>query len=170
MYLGEKDKVIFRIGQGYDAHLLEPDRPLVLGGVEIPHNKGLMGQSDADVLTHAIMDALLGAAAMGDIGAHFPDTDPKWRGASSIGMLKEVVVKLNREGWEINNIDCTIVAQEPKLAPYILQMRESLAATLKVEIGRVSVKATTTEGMGFTGEGMGMKAYAVASIAGNPVK
>lgn len=142
----------------------------MLGGVEIPNNKGLMGHSDADVLTHAIIDALLGAAAMGDIGAHFPDTDPKWRGASSIGMLKEVVVKLNREGWEINNIDCTIVAQEPKLAPYISQMGESLAAALKMEIGRVSVKATTTEGMGPIGEGMGMEAYAVVSIVRNPVK
>jgi len=156
---------IFRIGQGYDAHRLEPDTPLVLGGVEIPHDKGLVGHSDADALVHAVMDALLGAAAMGDIGTHFPDTDPQWRGASSIGMLKKVIAMLAEEGWVVNNIDCTVVAQEPKLAPYISQMRESMAKTISMDVGQISIKAKTTEGMGFTGDGTGMEAYAIASIS-----
>ena len=137
----------------------------MLGGVEIPHDKGLVGHSDADALVHAVMDALLGAAAMGDIGTHFPDTDPQWRGASSIVMLKQVIAMLAEEGWAVNNIDCTVVAQEPRLAPYIPRMRETVAQAIDADVGRVSIKAKTTEGMGFTGDGTGMEAYATASIA-----
>ena len=156
-----------RVGHGYDAHRLETGRPLILGGVEIHSEKGLVGHSDADVLVHAIMDALLGAAAMGDIGDYFPDTDAKWHGASSVGMMKEVAGMLVKAGWVVNNIDSTIVAQAPKLAPYISEMRETLAQALNIDTDRVSVKATTTEGMGFAGQGAGMEAYAVATITGS---
>jgi len=142
---------------------------LVLGGVNIPGKKGLVGHSDADVLAHAVIDALLGAASMGDIGRYFPDTDPKWKDANSIEMLKQIIEMLEDAGWLVSNVDCTVIAEEPRLAPYVPQMRESLAVALNLEVDRVSVKAKTTEGMGFTGEKLGMEAYAVACIVGNPV-
>ena len=154
----------FRIGHGYDVHRLVPDRRLILGGVEIPFSKGLLGHSDADVLTHAIMDALLGAAALGDIGHLFPDTDPAFEGADSLLLAQKVAALLRKNGWEIGNVDATILAQAPKLAPHILQMREKLAAALNISADRISVKATTEEGLGFTGEGLGMAAHAVCLI------
>ena len=154
----------YRIGQGYDVHRLTEGRKLILGGAEIPWEKGLMGHSDADVLTHAVMDALLGAAAMGDIGRHFPDSDPRYEGADSLALLREVVQLLNGNGWEIVNIDSTIVAQRPKLAPYIEAMRENLASGLGVEAGRVNVKATTTERLGFVGRDEGVAAYATCLL------
>ena len=154
----------FRIGHGYDVHRLVPDRRLILGGVEIPFSKGLLGHSDADVLTHAIMDALLGAAALGDIGHLFPDTDPAFEGAASLLLAQKVAALLHKNGWEIGNVDATILAQAPKLAPFILQMREKLAAALNISADRISVKATTEEGLGFTGEGLGMAAHAVCLI------
>ena len=153
-----------RIGHGYDVHRLVPDRALILGGVEIPYEKGLLGHSDADVLTHAVMDALLGALALGDIGKHFPDTDPRYRGADSLSLAKEVCALLHREGWRIGNIDATVLAQAPKLAPHIPQMRKNLAACLGIEEDRVSVKATTEEHLGFTGEGLGIAAHAVCLL------
>lgn len=153
-----------RIGHGYDVHRLVPDRALILGGVEIPYEKGLLGHSDADVLTHAVMDALLGALALGDIGKHFPDTDPRYRGADSLCLAKEVCALLHREGWRIGNIDATVLAQAPKLAPHIPQMRKNLAACLGIEEDRVSVKATTEEHLGFTGEGLGIAAHAVCLL------
>lgn len=153
-----------RIGHGYDVHRLVPDRALILGGVEIPYEKGLLGHSDADVLTHAVMDALLGALALGDIGKHFPDTDPRYGGADSLCLAKEVCALLHREGWRIGNIDATVLAQAPKLAPHIPQMRKNLAACLGIEEDRVSVKATTEEHLGFTGEGLGIAAHAVCLL------
>lgn len=153
-----------RIGHGYDVHRLVPDRKLILGGVEIPWEKGLLGHSDADVLTHALMDALLGAAALGDIGKLFPDNDPAYLGADSIGLLKEVCRILREKGYNICNVDCTVLAQRPKLAPYIQTMRENLAATMGIEIDCVSVKATTEEGLGFTGEGLGIAAHGIVLI------
>jgi len=154
----------FKVGQGYDAHRFETGRRLVIGGVDIKYEKGLAGHSDADVLVHAIMDSLLGAAGMGDIGVHFPDDDPRWRGANSVELLEKVTRLLQDKGWWVNNVDCTVVAERPKLAPYIDAMRENLAKAMQTTPENVNVKATTTEGMGFAGEGMGMEAYAVASI------
>ena len=137
---------------GYDVHRLTEDRKLVLGGVEIPYEKGLLGHSDADVLLHAVMDALLGAAALGDIGKHFPDTDPAYKGISSILLLKHVGGLLRSNGWKIGNIDATVIAQRPKLAPYIRNMCENIAEALDIDIDQINVKATTEEGLGFTGK------------------
>lgn len=153
-----------RIGTGYDVHKLVEGRKLILGGVEIPYEKGLLGHSDADVLIHAIMDALLGAAALGDIGKHFPDSDEKYRGISSLLLLKYVSELITKSGYKIINIDSTIIAQRPKLAAFIPQMRENLAAALGLDISAVSVKATTEEGLGFTGEGLGIASQAVCLI------
>ncbi|MCD7785458.1 MAG: 2-C-methyl-D-erythritol 2,4-cyclodiphosphate synthase [Oscillospiraceae bacterium] len=155
-----------RIGHGYDVHKLVPDRKLILGGVEIPYTLGLLGHSDADVLTHALMDSLLGAAALGDIGKLFPDSDDRYKGADSIELLKEVCRVLRANGFEIVNTDITVIAQKPKLASYILTMRETLASAMGIDIGSVSVKATTEEGLGFTGTGEGISAHAVSLIKG----
>lgn len=153
-----------RIGTGYDVHALKEGRRLILGGVEIPHTMGLDGHSDADVLVHAIMDALLGAAALGDIGKHFPDNDNKYLGISSITLLKNVKNILLENGFEVNNIDSTIVAQKPKLAEFIDTMKQNIACALDIEKSRVSVKATTTEKLGFEGECRGISAQAVCTI------
>lgn len=153
-----------RIGQGYDVHRLVEGRKLILGGVEIPYEKGLLGHSDADVLTHAVMDALLGAAALGDIGKLFPDTDERYHGADSIGLLREVGRVLDENGYKVGNIDCTVVAQAPKLAPHREQMRLNMAQALGIEVNRISVKATTEEKLGFTGDGSGMAAQAIALL------
>lgn len=153
-----------RIGQGYDVHRLVEGRKLILGGVDIPYEFGLLGHSDADVLTHAIMDALLGAAGMGDIGRHFPDTDPRYAGADSLKLLGAVMEKLAEAGWMIGNVDATIVAQRPKLAPYLPQMQRNLAFVMGVRPDQINVKATTEERLGFTGSGEGMAAQAVALL------
>lgn len=153
-----------RVGLGYDVHRLVEGRALILGGVDIPHHKGLLGHSDADVLLHALKDALLGAAGQGDIGRHFPDTDDMYKGISSLNLLAQVKNVLDSHGFRVNNIDSTIVAQAPKLAPFIAQMVENIANTLQIETSQVNVKATTTEGLGFTGLGEGIAAYAIASI------
>lgn len=153
-----------RIGMGYDVHKLSKGRKLILGGVEIPYEKGLLGHSDADVLLHAIMDALLGASALGDIGSHFPDTDPEYEGISSICLLEHVSKLLEKNEYKIVNIDATIIAQKPKMRPYIDQMRACIAAALRIETERVSVKATTEEGLGFTGKGEGISAQAICMI------
>ena len=149
---------------GYDVHKLVEDRALILGGVCIPYEKGLLGHSDADVLIHAVMDALLGAAALGDIGRHFPDSDPKYKGISSMLLLEHVGSLLMENGYVVGNIDATVIAQRPKLAPYIETMRENMAKALKIEVSRVNVKATTEEGLGFTGQGQGIASSAVALI------
>jgi len=154
----------FRIGHGYDAHRLTPGRKLILGGVEINHPSGLDGHSDADVLTHAVMDALLGALALGDIGAHFPPGDPAFKDADSLKLLMSVSQMIGARGYRLSNLDATIIAQEPKLAGYIPAMRENLAGAMDIPIDRVSVKATTEEGMGFTGAGEGMAAHCVALL------
>ncbi len=154
-----------RIGTGYDVHRLGPDRRLVIGGVQIPYELGLIGHSDADVLLHAVMDALLGAAALGDIGKHFPDTDERYRGISSLSLLDSVAKLLEREGWIVENIDATIIAQRPKMRPYIDTMRENIAKTLGIEASQVNVKATTEEGLGFTGSGEGISAQAVCLLS-----
>ncbi len=156
-----------RIGHGYDVHKLVEGRKLILGGVCIPWEKGLLGHSDADVLTHALMDALLGAAALGDIGHLFPDNDPAYEGADSIELLRHVCAVLRENGYHVGNVDCTVIAQRPKLAPHIAEMRQTLASAMGVEITRVSVKATTEEKLGFTGEGLGIAAHAVALIEEN---
>ena len=153
-----------RIGHGYDVHRLVEGRSLILGGVRIPFEKGLDGHSDADVLTHAVMDALLGAAAMGDIGKLFPDTDDRYLGADSIALLREVDRRLTEAGYRLGNLDVTVIAQRPKLAPYINQMRQNLAAALRTELQNVSVKATTEEHLGFTGSGEGIAAHAVCLL------
>lgn len=153
-----------RIGHGYDVHRLVEGRKLILGGVDIPWEKGLLGHSDADVLTHAVMDALLGAAGLGDIGKHFPDTDPAYAGADSVKLLEHVAGLLGEQGFTLGNVDATILAQRPKLAPHIPLMRDNLARAMGVDPGRVNVKATTEEGLGFTGSGEGMAAHAVALI------
>ena len=153
-----------RFGMGYDVHRLVEGRKLILGGVEIPWGKGLLGHSDADVLLHAIADALLGAAALGDIGRHFPDTDERFKGADSMKLLAEVVRLVREKGYRVGNVDATIVAQAPKLAPYIEEMTENIARVLGVGKDQVNVKATTEERLGFTGSGEGMSAYAVAGI------
>ena len=151
-----------RIGHGYDVHKLIEGRRLIVGGVEIPHTMGLLGHSDADVLLHAISDALLGACAMGDIGKLFPDTDDRWEGADSLVLLREVVKKINENGFYIENIDSTLIAQKPKMSPYIEQMRANIADACGVDISAVSVKATTEEKLGFTGREEGISAHAVA--------
>ena len=153
-----------RIGHGYDVHRLVPDRKLILGGVHIPHETGLLGHSDADVLLHAISDALLGALSLGDIGKHFPDTDPRYAGADSRVLLRAVVDMIGEMGWKVGNVDATVLAQAPKLAPHITQMRENIAQTLSVSIDRVSVKATTEERLGFTGEKLGIATHAVCLL------
>ena len=159
----QKEKTM-RIGHGYDVHRLVEDRKLVLGGVEIPYEKGLLGHSDADVLLHAVMDAVLGAAALGDIGKHFPDTDPAYKGADSLALTREVAAILTRHGYKLGNIDATLLCQAPKLAPHIPAMRQNIADAFGVDISAVSVKATTEEHLGFTGEGLGIAAHAVALI------
>lgn len=153
-----------RIGMGYDVHRLSAGRKLIMGGVDIPYEKGLLGHSDADVLIHAIMDALLGAAALGDIGSHFPDTDPAYEGISSIRLLEHVGKLLSDHGYKIGNIDATIIAQKPKMCPHIDQMRENIANALKIRPDQVGVKATTEEGLGFTGSGEGISAHAVCLL------
>jgi len=155
---------MIRIGHGYDAHRFASGRRLILGGAEIPHTRGLLGHSDADVLAHALADALLGAAALGDIGQHFPDSDERYKNADSLELLRHIASLLRDNGCTLGNADCTIIAQEPRLAPYITAMRENLAAALGADIDRVSVKATTEEGMGFTGRGEGVAAHAVVLI------
>lgn len=158
---------MIRIGHGYDVHRLAQNRKLIIGGVEIPHDKGLDGHSDADVLVHAIMDSMLGALALGDIGKHFPDNDPEYKGADSIKLLEKVNGIINKEGFYVVNIDSTILAQAPKLAPYIDNMRKKIADTLKTDISNVSVKATTEEKLGFTGEKLGIAAHSVCLLEKN---
>ena len=153
-----------RIGHGYDVHRLVEDRKLILGGVEIPFERGLLGHSDADVLLHAISDALLGAVALGDIGKHFPDTDPRYAGADSMLLLKEVVRLVRNEGYQVGNLDATILCQRPKLARFIAAMRENIAACCEIPVSDVSVKATTEEKLGFTGSGEGIAVHAVALL------
>jgi len=155
---------MFRIGHGYDVHRLVEGRKLILGGVDIPYEKGLLGHSDADVLAHAISDALLGAAALGDIGALFPDNDPAFEGADSLKLMEQVVAHLAQAGYTVANIDATVLAQRPKLRPYIDVMRQNIASACGVDVSCVSVKATTEEGLGFTGTGEGMAAHAVCLI------
>ena len=153
-----------RIGHGYDVHKLVEDRDLILGGVKIPFEKGLLGHSDADVLLHAVSDALLGAAALGDIGYHFPDTDPKYKGADSRVLLREVRQKIADAGYRVGNVDVTMIAQKPKLKPYIEQMMQNIAEDLQIDVSRVNVKATTEEKLGFTGSGEGMSCHAVCLL------
>jgi 2-C-methyl-D-erythritol 2,4-cyclodiphosphate synthase len=153
-----------RVGHGFDAHRLVEGRKLVLGGVEIAHETGALGHSDADVLAHAISDALLGAAALGDLGGHFPDTDDRWKNADSMELLGHCAAEVHREGYRIENIDATIVVQRPKLAPHIVQMRQKIAGRLGLSLTQVSVKAKSSEGMGYTGDGSGIAAYAVALL------
>ncbi len=157
----------FRIGNGFDVHRLVTGRKLILGGVEIPFEKGLEGHSDADLLLHAIMDSLLGAAALGDIGTHFPPSDVQYKDISSILLLKEVRKLIRSQGYRISNVDSTIVAETPKMAPHILQMRKNIAGALEIDLNQVSVKATTTEGLGYAGRGEGMGAYATALLMKN---
>ncbi len=157
----------FRVGTGFDVHALVEGRPLVLCGVAVPWEKGLLGHSDADVALHALMDALLGAAALGDIGKHFPDTDDRYKGADSRMLLETVVKLLDAEGWKVNNVDVTIIAQRPKLAPFIPQMKKTVAQDLGIDAGAVNIKATTTEKLGFTGRGEGIAAEAIASLIRN---
>ncbi len=152
------------IGMGYDVHRLTENRDLIIGGVKIPYEKGLLGHSDADVLLHAVMDALLGAAALGDIGKHFPDTDPKYKGADSMMLLREVGRMLSENHFLIENIDATIIAQAPKMRPYIDEMRQNIADGLDIDISQVNVKATTEEGLGFTGEGLGISSQAICLL------
>lgn len=162
------DKIVkmpqFRVGTGYDVHKLVPERKLILCGVEVPYELGLLGHSDADVALHALSDALLGAAALGDIGKHFPDTDERFKGADSVKLLEHVVYLVEEKGWQVNNVDVTIIAQKPKLASYIPAMRSRVAQVLKIDEDCVNVKATTTEKLGFTGRGEGIAAEAIASL------
>ena len=155
---------MIRIGMGYDVHKLVEGRALILGGVNIPYEKGLLGHSDADCLVHAIMDSLLGAAALGDIGKHFPDTDPKYEGADSMRLLDEVGKMLREKGYTVGNIDATIIAQRPKMAPHIQTMRERVAEKLGIDVDQVNIKATTEEGLGFTGEGLGISCQSIALL------
>lgn len=157
-----------RIGHGYDVHRLTDGRKLILGGAEIPHTLGLLGHSDADVLTHAVMDAMLGALALGDIGQHFPDTDPRYAGADSIKLLRHVNLLIQQKGWQIGNLDATILAQKPKLAPYIPQMRKNLSSAIGCDLSQVSVKATTEEKLGFTGNEEGIAAHCVVLLTPIP--
>ena len=161
---GEQSMTKLRVGHGYDVHRLVEGRALILGGVTVPFDRGLLGHSDADVLTHAVMDALLGAAALGDIGQLFPDSDAAYAGADSIALLERVTALLREHGWQVGNVDATVVAQTPKLAPYIPEMRRRLAEAMGLDVDCVSVKATTEEKLGFTGSGEGMAAHAVALI------
>ena len=154
-----------RVGIGYDVHKLVPNRDLIVGGVKIPHSLGLLGHSDADVLLHAIMDSLLGAAALGDIGKHFPDTDDRFKGISSIKLLNEVNALLNKNNYKIENIDATIIAQSPKMAPYITSMRQNISEALNISIEQINVKATTEEGLGFTGAEEGISSQAICLIS-----
>lgn len=156
-----------RIGLGYDVHRLVEERDLIIGGVTIPYEKGLLGHSDADVLLHAIMDSLLGASALGDIGTHFPDTDERYRGASSIKLLEEVGKLLYKNGFSINNIDSTIIAQKPRMSPHIMNMRENIAKALNIDINKINVKATTEEGLGFTGTGEGISSQSICLLTIN---
>lgn len=158
------ERLPFRIGHGYDVHRLVENRKLILGGVEIPYEKGLLGHSDADVLLHAVSDALLGALALGDIGKHFPDTDPAYAGADSLKLLELVVEKVREQGYAVGNLDATVLCQKPKLAPYIGSMQEKIAAACGVSAEQVSVKATTEEKLGFTGEGLGISAHCVCLL------
>ncbi len=158
---------MFRIGFGYDVHRLVEGRSLILGGIKIPHHFGLMGHSDADVLTHAIIDAILGALARGDIGRHFPDSDPIYKDMDSLFMLKKVMEWVKQDGFRINNLDTTIVAEKPKLTPYIDPMKERLSEILGIQSGQINIKATTHEGLGFCGREEGMAAFAVVSIVGD---
>lgn len=153
-----------RIGMGYDVHKLVENKKLILGGVAIPYELGLLGHSDADVLLHAIMDSLLGAAALGDIGKHFPDNNNKFKGISSIELLKEVRILIENKGYKIGNIDATIIAQKPKMAPYISLMRENIATTLNISIDQINIKATTEEGLGFTGKGLGISSQSICLL------
>ena len=153
-----------RIGHGYDVHRLTENRKLILGGVEIPYEKGLLGHSDADVLVHALMDAMLGAAALGDIGKLFPDNDDAYLGADSLVLLKKVSALIREQGYTLSNADCTVIAQRPRLSPFIDEMRKRVAEAAGVDVGRISVKATTEEKLGFTGEGLGIAAHAVALL------
>lgn len=155
---------MFRIGFGYDAHRLVEGRALILGGIDIPHEKGLLGHSDADVTVHAIMDAVLGALGLGDIGQHFPDTDPAYKNADSMGLLDAVMEKAKHHGFKINNLDATIVAQEPKLSPYLSEMKQKISKAMNALPEQINIKATTTEGMGFCGTREGIAAYAVVSL------
>lgn len=155
---------MIRVGYGYDVHRLVEGRKLILGGVDIPFEKGLLGHSDADVLLHAVTDALFGAAALGDIGSHFPDTDPQYKGADSLKLLEACGQELAERGWRIGNIDATIVAQRPKLLPFVPQMRENIARVLHISVDQVSLKGKTEEGLGFTGAGEGMAVHAVCLI------
>lgn len=155
---------MYRIGFGYDVHRLVEGRPLIIGGVKIPHHTGLLGHSDADLLTHAIIDALLGALAKGDIGQHFPDTDPAYKDADSLSLLTKVMAWVREAGFRVNNVDATIVAESPKLAPHLPAMREALSRRLEIGLDRINIKATTSEGLGFCGSGQGMGAYAVVSL------
>ena len=155
---------MFRIGFGYDVHQLVEGRPLILGGVKIPYPFGLEGHSDADVLTHAVIDAIIGALGAGDIGQHFPDTDPKYKGVSSLSMLRIVMDRVKGDGYRLNNLDTTITAQAPKLAPHLSNMRERLAQTLEASVSQINIKATTSEGLGFCGRREGMEAFAVVSL------
>lgn len=160
----------FRIGTGFDVHRLVDDRPLVLGGVTIPWDQGLLGHSDADVVLHAVMDAILGALALGDIGHWFPPSDPSWKGASSVRLLELILRSRDLRGWGIGNVDVTLLAEKPKIAPHHTRIRESLAAALGIPLDRVSLKATTTEGLGFVGRGEGMAAQAVVLLCRVPAK
>ena len=153
-----------RVGMGYDVHKLAENRKLIIGGVDIPHEKGLLGHSDADVLLHAIMDAMLGAAALGDIGKHFPDTEEAYRGADSRRLLREVKKLIEAEGYQVGNLDATIVAQAPKMRPFIAQMEENIAEDLQIEKSRINVKATTEEGLGFTGCREGISSFAICML------
>jgi 2-C-methyl-D-erythritol 2,4-cyclodiphosphate synthase len=153
-----------RVGIGYDVHKLVEDRKLILGGVEIPYEKGLLGHSDADVLTHAIMDALLGAAALGDIGQLYPDTDPRYKDADSMKLLRDVIIRIQAAGFKVINIDAVIMAEKPKMAPYITEMKQNIAEAMRIGVFDVGIKATTTEGLGFVGEGKGIAVQAVALI------
>lgn len=155
---------MFRIGHGYDVHKLTEGRKLILGGIEVPHTVGLLGHSDADVLAHAIMDAMLGALALGDIGHLFPDTDDRFKGADSMELMAEVCRIIREKGYRIGNVDATVIAQAPKLAPYIMQMRERIAEVCGCDVSQISVKATTEEHLGFTGEKLGISAHAVALL------
>ena len=155
---------MIRIGQGFDVHQLVPQRPLIIGGVTLPYEKGLLGHSDADVLTHAIIDAILGAAGLGDIGQLFPETDPQFKNANSVNLLKKVNEKVGRSGFTIGNIDCTILAEEPKMSPYLAEMKKNLAASCHLAVTQVKIKATTMETMGFVGKKEGIGAIAVALL------
>lgn len=159
-----KDNFIMRVGMGYDVHKLVEGRDLILGGVKIPHTLGLLGHSDADVLLHAIMDALLGAAGLGDIGKHFPDTDPQYKGISSIKLLEHVAKLIEEKGYVVENIDATIIAQRPKMRPHVEQMEQNIAAALHIDISQINVKATTEEGLGFTGTEEGISSQAICAL------